>query len=304
MLTSNQKHFLKSIDDNVLFDEPMKAHTTFKIGGNATAFINISSQECLIALMDFCKSENITYYIVGNGSNLLVSDDGIDGVVICLGRKFANIEVDGTKIIAQSGALLPKISAVAAENSLTGLEFASGIPASLGGAIYMNAGAYGGEMKDVVKEIEYIDENSQFKTISVTDETFSYRHSVFTNTNSVILKATFELKRSNQEEIKNTVSNLNKKRREKQPLEMPSAGSAFKRPDGYFAAALIEQAGLKGKTVGGAMVSDKHSGFIVNTGNATAEDVCRLVKHIREVIYDKFKVLLEPEIKIIGRDWM
>ena len=304
MLTSNQKHFLKSIDDNVLFDEPMKAHTTFKIGGNAAAFINISSQECLIALMDFCKSENITYYIVGNGSNLLVSDDGIDGVVICLGRKFANIEVDGTKIIAQSGALLPKISAVAAENSLTGLEFASGIPASLGGAIYMNAGAYGGEMKDVVKEIEYIDENSQFKTISVTDETFSYRHSVFTNTNSVILKATFELKRSNQEEIKNTVSNLNKKRREKQPLEMPSAGSAFKRPDGYFAAALIEQAGLKGKTVGGAMVSDKHSGFIVNTGNATAEDVCRLVKHIREVIYDKFKVLLEPEIKIIGRDWM
>ena len=304
MLTSNQKHFLKSIDDNVLFDEPMKAHTTFKIGGNATAFINISSQECLIALMDFCKSENITYYIVGNGSNLLVSDDGIDGVVICLGRKFANIEVDGTKIIAQSGALLPKISAVAAENSLTGLEFASGIPASLGGAIYMNAGAYGGEMKDVVKEIEYIDENSQFKTISVTDKTFSYRHSVFTNTNSVILKATFELKRSNQEEIKNTVSNLNKKRREKQPSEMPSAGSAFKRPDGYFAAALIEQAGLKGKTVGGAMVSDKHSGFIVNTGNATAEDVCRLVKHIREVIYDKFKVLLEPEIKIIGRDWM
>ncbi len=278
-------------------NEPMSLHTTFRIGGPAKYFAEIGSIEELKAVRRLSDEYKIKTFVVGRGSNLLVSDEGIDGLVLCVGNAFADIYSEGNEIIAGAGASLSKIAQYALKNSLTGFEFAAGIPGSLGGAIYMNAGAYGGEMKDVVKESYAIGASNE--ALIVTEHFFGYRTSVYKDSGSVITGARLRLEKGDKEQISKTMEELSKKRRDKQPVDMPSAGSVFKRPEGYFAGALIEEAGLKGMKVGGAEVSEKHAGFIVNTGSATADDVKKLIEIIKETVYDKFKVMLETEIRFI-----
>lgn len=278
-------------------DEPMACHTTFKIGGPAKFFTEADSADTVKEALRAAKEYSVKSYVIGSGSNLLVSDSGIDGLVILMGRNFSSVKAEGEYIIAQAGAHLSKIARCALDNSLAGFEFAAGIPGSLGGAVYMNAGAYGGEMSSVVAESTAIDEN--FDEISVTDHAFGYRTSIYKDTEKVIIGAKIKLSSGSREEIKQTMENLALRRREKQPLEFPSAGSVFKRPEGFYAGALIEGAMLKGECVGGAKVSEKHAGFIVNTGGATAEDVKKLIEIIKTRVYDKYKVLLETEIKFI-----
>lgn len=290
---------LKSVCENVKENEPMSLHTTFKIGGAADYYVSASTVKETIDVVTLCKSENVPYTICGNGSNLLVSDEGIDGVVINVAA--SNAEVDGTTVTAESGALLSKIANTALKAELSGLEFAAGIPGSIGGGIYMNAGAYGGELKDVIKNVTYLDEDGTVKTASAKDCGFGYRKSIFTGKKCVILSCTAELSKGDYAEIKSKMAELSAKRTEKQPLSVPSAGSTFKRPEGHFAGGLIEQAGLKGFSVGGAQVSEKHAGFVVNKGGATAADVTNLIKHIQKTVKEKFSVELEPEIKIIGK---
>ncbi len=290
---------LKSTCSTVLQNEPMNRHTTFKIGGAADFFAIPSTNEEVINTIKLCNSSQIPYTIVGNGSNLLVSDGGIGGVVIK--PALNEINVSGTKITAGAGALLSRMANTACENGLSGMEFAAGIPGSVGGAIYMNAGAYGGEMKDVIISVTYADENGNIKTVSSDKLGFGYRKSIFTGTNCIILSCEAELCPDSREKIKAKMSELSAKRAEKQPLSMPSAGSTFKRPEGHFAGTLIEQAGLKGFSIGGAQVSEKHAGFVVNTGGATCENVVKLIEHIQKTVRDKFSVELEPEIKITGR---
>ncbi|MBE7015472.1 MAG: UDP-N-acetylmuramate dehydrogenase [Ruminococcaceae bacterium] len=282
---------------NIVYNELMKNHTSFKIGGPCDEFAQVTSEEEVAELIEYAKSKGIPYTVMGNGSNLLVSDKGIRGLVIKLAKGFEKAEVSGNSIICQSGILLSKLSNFALKNNLSGLEFASGIPGTLGGAIYMNAGAYGGEMKDVVREVTYL-ENGEIKTSSQCD--FGYRHSIFTDSDAIILSARLELCKGEYDVIKARMEELSAKRNEKQPLSMPSAGSTFKRPEGYFAGKLIEDAGLRGFSIGGAMVSEKHCGFVVNCGNATCSDVVELIHHVQKVVYDKFGVKLEPEVKILG----
>ena len=280
-------------------DEPMKNHTSFKIGGPADVFISPKNENEVIAAVDFLKKEGIDYIIMGNGSNLLVSDDGIRGCVLSLGKNFSYLNCIDDTIYASAGTLLSRIAALALENSLTGFEFASGIPGSLGGAIVMNAGAYGGEMKDVIVTTKYIDTDGTIKKCTRTEHEFLYRKSRFGN-GEIILSSSIKLQKGNQTEIKDVMNDLAARRKEKQPIELPSAGSTFKRPEGYFAAKLIDDAGLRGYRTGDAMVSQKHCGFVVNMGNATFSDVTNLMAHIRNVVYQKFGVELEPEVKIIG----
>ena len=257
----------------------MKNHTTFKIGGPCDEFCEVTSTEEIKELIEYAKAKNIPYTIIGNGSNLIVSDKGIRGLVIKIAKGFDKIEVNGTKIVAEAGILLSRLANTALKHSLSGLEFASGIPGTLGGAVYMNAGAYDGEMKDVVKSVTYLKDGEVLKT---ENPDFSYRHSMFSNGEMIILSVEMELKNGNYDEIKAKMEDFSKRRAEKQPLTQPSAGSTFKRPEGYFAGKLIQDAGLKGCSIGGAMVSDKHSGFVVNTGNATCGDVLELVEHLRK----------------------
>ena len=275
----------------------MSSHTSFKTGGRAEYFVTPETVDEAKALVEALREENIKYTVIGNGSNLLVSDKGIDGVVICIGKKLSGITVDGTSLTAEAGALLSRISSVATKNSLTGFEFASGIPGSLGGALVMNAGAYGGEMKDVVKSTTYIDKSGTIKTI--TEHNFGYRKSVFED-GDVILSSVIELAKGDIAQIKSRCDELNARRREKQPLEYPSAGSTFKRPEGYFASKLIVDANLKGFKLGGAMVSYKHCGFVINYDNATSMDIFNLMKEVKNTVYDKFGVTLEPEVRLIG----
>ncbi len=275
----------------------MSSHTSFKTGGKAEYFVTLGTADEAKALVEALKKENIKYTVIGNGSNLLVSDKGVDGVVICIGKNLSQITVDGTSLIVEAGALLSRISSVATKNSLTGFEFASGIPGSLGGALVMNAGAYGGEMKDVVKETTYIDCSGNIKTI--TEHNFGYRKSVFKD-GDVILSSVIGLEKGDIEQIRAKCDELNQRRREKQPLEYPSAGSTFKRPEGYFASKLIDDAGLRGFRVGGAMVSDKHCGFVINYDNATSMDIFNLMKEVKNRVYEKFGVTLEPEVRLIG----
>ncbi|MBQ2940794.1 MAG: UDP-N-acetylmuramate dehydrogenase [Clostridia bacterium] len=279
-------------------NEPMKKHTTFRIGGPARFFAEPSTKEELKALLSESKEFGIAPIVIGRGSNLLVADEGLDTLVISLGERFSEIIVEGNEIYASAGASLSAIAQAALKNSLTGFEFASGIPGSLGGAVYMNAGAYGGEMKDVVVKSFYLDENLCGQ--ECTEHEFSYRKSFYTGKDFIITGAKIVLKEGNAEEIGETMANLAKKRREKQPVTMPSAGSVFKRPEGYFAGALIEEAGLKGCRIGGAEVSTLHAGFIVNAGDATCNDVLKLIEHIQKTIYDKNGVMLETEVKKIG----
>ena len=288
----------KTKDADIYFNEPMKNHTTFKIGGNADVFIIAKSEDSLLSILLLCKEYNIPFYVIGAGSNLLVGDKGIRGAVI----KYSSNQAvcNGNVITAEAGISLAALSKFALSNSLSGLEFASGIPGFLGGAIYMNAGAYGSEMKDIVFETEYVDSDGNTGVLKDDEHQFSYRHSIYTNSNKYVTLAKIRLVPADKAQISARMAELSKKRSEKQPLTYPSAGSTFKRPEGHFAAKLIEDAGLKGYTIGGAMVSEKHSGFVINTGDATASDVLKLTEHIKNTVMTKFNVELNCEIKMIG----
>lgn len=285
--------------EKILKDEPMSEHTSFRTGGTARFFAMPSTEEEIVLLVDVLRKNKKPYTVIGNGSNLLVSDLGFDGTVIALGKQFSQIKAEGDKIYAMAGALLSRIAAEAQRKSLTGFEFASGIPGSLGGAVMMNAGAYGGEMKDVVTKTRYISADGTIKEAKGSEHGFGYRKSVFTK-EDIILGSEINLKKGNIDEIKALTAELNAKRREKQPLEYPSAGSTFKRPEGYFAAKLIDDAGLRGFSVGGAMVSEKHCGFVINYDNATSNDIYTLMKEIKKIVFDKFGVILEPEVRLVG----
>ena len=282
----------------VLLNEPMTKHTTFKIGGLADIFVKIETKEELKNSLEIAKKNNIPITVIGNGSNVLVMDKGIRGIVIKLDLK--DIRIDNNLIYVEAGVLLPKLARVACDNNLTGLEEIAGIPGTFGGAIYMNSGAHGIEISDKIISITYIDENLEIKTINKEDADFSYRKSIFQNENWIILNGTLRLENGNQEEIKEKMQDFLETRKQNQPLNMPSAGSVFKRGDNYISAKLIDKCGLKGKSIGGAQVSEKHAGFIVNNGNATAKDVLELIDFIKQQVDDKSGVELKTEIKILG----
>lgn len=283
------------------FNEPLKKHTSFKIGGNAALFVVPQTDDALSAILKKCSDENIRTVIIGNGSNLLVSDDGIDAVVILMTRENGEIRlVDETEIYCDAGVSLTKVCRFALENGLSGLEFAFGIPGSVGGAVFMNAGAYGGEIKDVITKCDYIAPDGVSGQLSKEDMLLGYRTSVFNKNNCVISGAYFKLNKDSQDAIKERMNDFLARRKSKQPLEYPSAGSTFKRPEGYFAGALIEQSGLKGFSVGGAQVSEKHAGFVINKGDATARDVMSLVEYIQKKVKEDSGVDLEPEIRIFS----
>ena len=296
------KELIKITDSNRVFsDEPMSKHTTFRVGGNADYYVSVKNEEEAVNVVRLLLANRINYYFIGNGSNLLVSDDGFRGCIIEIGKDFSNVSVDGNVITAEAGALIVKVAREAYNNSLTGLEFASGIPGTVGGAVCMDAGAYGGEIKDVVKTVRLFNTETGEIIEKTTDEmSFSYRHSVCKEEPLIVLSAVFELKEGDKDSIKVVMDELREKRTSKQPLEYPSAGSTFKRPEGYFAGKLIDDAGLKGYTVGGAQVSEKHSGFVINKGDATAADIMTLINNVRDIVKDKFDVVLEPEVCMIG----
>ena len=286
--------------EQVLFEEPMKSHTTFRIGGPAEVFIMPKSVKQVQMAVKICQEEQIPYFILGNGSNLLVSDRGYRGVIIQMDRNMGKIQVEGTEIQAAAGALLSSIAVAARRESLTGFEFAGGIPGTLGGAVVMNAGAYGGEIKDVLKEVTVMDGDGKIFTLPASELEMGYRTSIIKTAGYLVLSARIALSEGKEEDIKARTRELSEMRTQKQPLDYPSAGSTFKRPEGYFAGKLIMDSGLRGYSVGGAMVSEKHCGFVINKGNATAEDVVSLMKHVTEVVQEKYGVTLEPEVKFLG----
>lgn len=286
--------------DRVLVDEPMKRHTTFRIGGPADFFLLPSTVDEVREILEICREEELPYFILGNGSNLLVSDKGYRGVIIQLYRNFSNISVEGNEICASSGALLSQIAAAARNASLTGFEFAGGIPGTLGGAVFMNAGAYGGELKDVLKEAVVMTEQGEILTLPVEKLDMGYRTSRIKKAGYLVLEARLVLEQGDMDKIRDITKDLTEKRVSKQPLEYPSAGSTFKRPEGYFAGKLIMDAGLRGYQVGDAQVSEKHCGFVINKGNATAADVLKLIENVREKVQEQFGVTLEPEVKFLG----
>ncbi len=285
---------------NVLYNEPMKKHTSFRTGGEAKVVVKPQSKEKLVEIIKYLKDTSLEYTVVGNGSNLLVSDDGFDGVVV-LTECIDHVYCDGDRIIAGCGVSLAKIAGVALNNSLKGFEFASGIPGFAGGGVVMNAGAYGGELKDVLEKVEYCDEAGNVFCVDGKDAHLSYRHSMFSDERLYVLESTFKLEKGNKDEISALMNELASRRLEKQPLNYPSAGSAFKRPEGYFAAKLIEDSGLKGYSIGDACVSEKHCGFIVNKGNAKALDIYKLIKHCQKTVFEKQGVMIYPEIKFLGK---
>ena len=286
--------------EKVLIDEPMKKHTTFRIGGQADYFTIPATKEEVKAVVDICKELQVSYYILGNGSNLLVSDEGYRGVIIQLYKEMSEIKVDGNRIYAQAGASLAKIANAALEAELTGFEFAAGIPGTIGGACVMNAGAYGGEMKDVLVEVTVLTQDGEMLVLSNSELELGYRTSIIAKKDYIVLEAVIELNPGKTEDIKAVMDDLREKRVSKQPLEYPSAGSTFKRPEGYFAGKLIQDAGLRGFKVGGAQVSEKHCGFVINAGDATAHDVDELMKQVSAKVEEQFGVTLEPEVKRLG----
>ena len=287
-------------EERVRLSEPMKKHTTFRIGGEADYFVMPRTKEEVKQTVAVCREEQAPYSIVGNGSNLLVSDAGYRGVVIQIFKEMSRAEAEGTRIRAQAGASLAKIAGIALEAGLCGFEFAAGIPGTLGGACVMNAGAYGGEMKDVLVNVTVLDEEGRIVTIDKEHLELGYRTSVIAKKGYVVLEAELELQEGNPEEIRTLMDELKDKRTSKQPLEYPSAGSTFKRPDGYFAGKLIQDAGLRGFRVGDAMVSEKHCGFVINAGEASAAEVDSLMKQVSERVQAQFGVTLEPEVKRLG----
>ncbi len=290
--------------DRVLRDEPMNRHTSFRIGGPAAAFVTVNNEEELSAVLAAVHETGAEHMVIGNGSNLLVSDEGYPGIMIKLGGDFESITADAEdpcRVRAGAAMLMSRTSAFLTEHGLSGFEFASGIPGSIGGAVFMNAGAYGGEIKDVVRSVRAIDPNGTgLREIRSEDMRFAYRHSAAEEEGMIILFAEMELAKDDPEKIAERVAELQFKRNSKQPVNYPSAGSTFKRPVGGFAAALIEQSGLKGYTVGGAQVSEKHSGFVINTGEACCEDVLAVMRHVRETVYKDSGVMLEPEVRLIN----
>lgn len=286
--------------DRVLINEPMKLHTTFRIGGPADYFVAPKTWQETETVIAACKAAETPYYIIGNGSNLLVSDQGYRGVIVQLFKEMNEVEVDGKVIRAQAGASLARIAGAALEAGLTGFEFAAGIPGTLGGACVMNAGAYGGEMKDVLLRVTVLDLEGNVCTIEKEDLELGYRTSIIAKKGYIVLGAEMELQEGSKEEIRGLMNELKEKRVTKQPLEYPSAGSTFKRPEGYFAGKLVQDAGLRGFRVGDAMVSEKHCGFVINAGEATAAQVDELMKQVSQKVQEQFGVTLEPEVKRLG----
>jgi UDP-N-acetylmuramate dehydrogenase len=288
-------------EENIMIDEPMKNHISFKVGGPADILVTPATYEELQKTIKLCAEDRIPYFIMGNGSNLIVRDKGIRGLVIKL-TKLNEIKVEGENLITQSGALLSDVSEKALEVSLTGFEFACGIPGCVGGAVAMNAGAYISEIKNVIQSALIIDGSGEIKRLEKEDMELAYRNSAILKYGYTVLEATFSLKKGEYEEIKRVVDDLQHRRRDKQPLEFASAGSTFKRPEGYFAGKLIEDTGLKGLSVGDAEVSTKHSGFIINKGNATAGDVLNLIALVQKKVFERFAVELHTEVRIIGEE--
>lgn len=296
--------------DRILTDEPMAEHTTFKVGGPADIFIDIVSEDELGKVLSILNENNISkmnrdFYLFGNGSNLLISDEGLRGIVLHLSKNFADIDIKDEatdcRLICKAGATLAAIARKAYDNSLTGFEFAAGIPGTLGGAIVMNAGAYDGEMKQVVESVKLMDTHGRIFVKSCDEMDFSYRHSIIKENDFIVLEVVIRLKKGNKDDIKAKMDELAKKRRDKQPLEYPSAGSTFKRPEGYFAAKLIQDAGLKGYSKGGAQVSEKHCGFVINKDNASAKDIYELIKDIKLKVKQDSGVDIETEVILLGK---
>lgn len=296
-----RQKFIEIFGNNrVLFDEPMSQHTTFRIGGPADVFVMPENYEQIREVLRLCKEEKLPFFVLGNGSNLLVSDSGYRGVIIQMDRNMEEICLDGEEIHACAGALLSSVAVAARNASLTGFEFAGGIPGTIGGAAVMNAGAYGGELKDVLKEVTVMTREGEILTIPADKLEMGYRTSIIKTAGYLVLEAVISLKKGDEEAIRATMKDLSERRTEKQPLDYPSAGSTFKRPEGYFAGKLIMDSGLRGYRVGGAQVSEKHCGFVINAGGATAEDVRSLMDHVIRVVREKYGVTLEPEVKFLG----
>lgn len=292
--------YAKSIGCPSQRDVPMSKYTTFRIGGNASVMLTPTTDEQLASIIKKCKEDNIKPFIIGNGSNMLISDKGLDTVVINMCRPDPKIElVNGDTVVCDAGATMSRVCNFALENGLTGLEFAFGIPGSAGGAAYMNAGAYGGEMKDVLVECRHIDSNGNFGSLKGEELGLAYRTSAYEHNGYIITTLVMKLSKGNKDEIRAKMQELLQRRKDKQPLEYPSAGSTFKRPEGYFAGALIEECGLKGYSVGGAQVSEKHAGFVINKGDASAKDVLDLIKYIQDKVLSEKGVMLEPEVRLI-----
>ena len=289
-------------NDNVKINEMLKYHTSFKVGGPADILVTPSNADQIVEIIGKCRAKAIPVFIMGNGTNLIILDSGIRGVVVKITERMSAVSVHDDTIKAESGILLSRLAKVALEHELTGIEFASGIPGTLGGAVTMNAGAYGHEIKDVLFCSTYIDSQLNVKELSNEQHEFAHRSSFIQKTGGVVIKSTLKLQKGNKADIKAYMDDLNRQRREKQPLEMPSAGSVFKRPTGYYAGKLIEDCELKGFKIGGAEVSCKHSGFIVNTGDATAKDIINLITHVQTTVKHKFGVDLETEVKIVGEE--
>ena len=285
--------------DRLMENEPMFLHTTFRVGGPADLLFQPANAEELVSALKLAGEEGVPVHLVGNGSNLLVRDGGLRGLTLLLGEHFSDIRVEGRRIYAQAGATLVRVAAIAEEAGLSGLEFASGIPGTLGGGCVMNAGAYGGQLSDVLVSAEVL-LDGKVQTLSLEEMQMGYRTTRPLREGGVVLSACFELKEDDRTAIHERMRDLNARRRDKQPLNLPSAGSTFKRPEGYFAGALIEGCGLKGCTIGGAQVSEKHAGFVVNIGNATAADILALIDHVQAVVKKETGVDLEPEVRILG----
>lgn len=283
----------------VLGEEPMCRHTTFRIGGPADIFVAPDTVEKVAQVIRVCREAGVPFYIVGNGSNLLVSDDGYRGVIVQIYKNLSAIQTDGETITAEAGAMLSVIAKRAQAVSLTGFEFASGIPGTIGGAVVMNAGAYGGELRDVLQEATVLTKEGEIRTVSAEELKLGYRYSVIPEREWIVLAAKLRLKSGDPEMIRKRMEELKMQRVTKQPLDLPSAGSTFKRPEGYFAGKLIMDAGLRGFCVGGAQISQKHCGFVVNTGNATAKDVQNLIREVQTRVKEQFGVQLEPEVKML-----
>ncbi len=286
----------------VRFSEEMKNHTTFEIGGPCDVMIIPENKEQVLNTLKTIKEHDFSYMVIGNGSNLLVSDQGLRMVIIKLGEAFSQIKIEGEKVYAQAGAELAEVAKASIEEGLAGMEYVSGIPGNIGGAITMNAGAYGGEMKDIVGTVTCLGQDLEIRTYTNEDMHFSYRHSRVQEENLIVLEVELALEKGNQEEIDELYHSLTQRREEKQPLEYASAGSTFKRPEGYYAGKLIDDAGLRGYKHNNAMVSEKHCGFVINTGGAACDDVLYVIRHIQKEIYDKYRVKLQTEVKILGEE--
>ena len=287
--------------ENIKLNEQLKPYTTFRVGGPATYFVEPESIQQVQGLISLCKEHQIDWFVIGNGSNLLVSDEGYDGMIISLQKHFSHVIHEDGQIRAEAGAMIAKVSNTAKKHSLTGLEFAAGIPGTVGGALVMNAGAYGGEIKDTLIEAVVLTEQGEVLTLEASQLELGYRKSCILDKKYIVLEALFGLQKGDEEKIKEDMKHYNEQRRLKQPLDKASAGSTFKRPEGYFAAKLIEDAGLKGYQIGDAAVSDKHAGFVVNLGNATSKDIINVCNYVADTVKEKFQVSLEMEVKKIGK---